>query len=192
MAAVLARVRREQIEYAQGRRPAPPVLDYLVISGGGDFGAFGAGVLKGWSRVPASDPLARPRAFDVVTGVSTGALIAPFAFVGDDDAIERINHLYRNPGPDWVKQRWPLFFLPNNISFAEVPGLEREVARAGHPRPGRPHRRRPRRVRRRRGQRRADARRRHDQPRRRQPARFLPGPRGAPGHGGGGRRRRRG
>jgi Patatin len=62
----------------------PPVVDLLVISGGGDWGAFGAGFLKGWSRVQG--PLARPR-FDVVTGVSTGALISPFAFLGDNESI---------------------------------------------------------------------------------------------------------
>jgi hypothetical protein len=70
--------------------------------------------------------MARPQ-FDVVTGVSTGALIAPFAFVGTDDSIERVVHLYRNPQKDWVKERWPLYFLPSNISFAAVPGLEREL-----------------------------------------------------------------
>jgi hypothetical protein len=36
-------------------------------------------------------------------------------------------NLYRNPQEDWVKQRGVLFFLPDNISFAEVPGLEREM-----------------------------------------------------------------
>src|SRR5262249_27363602 len=35
--------------------------------------------------------------------------------------------LYRNPEPDWVKQRGMLYFLPSHISFAEVPGLEREM-----------------------------------------------------------------
>jgi predicted acylesterase/phospholipase RssA len=70
--------------------------------------------------------MARPQ-FDVVTGVSTGALIAPFAFLGTDADIESIVHLYRNPQKDWVKQRGILYFLPNNISFAEVPGLEREM-----------------------------------------------------------------
>jgi hypothetical protein len=97
----------------------------LIISGGGDWGAFGAGFLKGWGKVPQG-PMARPK-FDIVTGVSTGALIAPFAFVGTDDAIDRVVRLYRNPQKDWVKQRWPLFFLPSNISFAAVPGLEREL-----------------------------------------------------------------
>jgi hypothetical protein len=62
-----------------------------------------------------------------VTGVSTGALIAPFAFLGDEQSIDTIEGLYRNPKKDWVKQRWPLYFLPSNMSFAEVPGLEREM-----------------------------------------------------------------
>jgi predicted acylesterase/phospholipase RssA len=118
--------------YSAGRQPSAPVLDYLIISGGGDWGAFGAGFLKGWGTVPPSEPLARPR-FDIVTGVSTGALIAPFAYLGDDASIERIVTLYRNPQSDWVKTRWPLYFLPNNISFAEVPGLEREVKKTVTP-----------------------------------------------------------
>src|SRR5262245_19136920 len=68
-------------------------FDILIISGGGDWGAFGAGFLKGWGKIPPGE-MARPK-FDIVTGVSTGALIAPFAFVGTDDAIERVVHLYR-------------------------------------------------------------------------------------------------
>jgi hypothetical protein len=51
---------------------------YLSISGGGSDGAFGAGLLNGWSSTGG-----RPN-FKVVTGVSTGALIAPFAFLGPD------------------------------------------------------------------------------------------------------------
>ena len=104
----------------------PPVIDILIVSGGGDWGAFGAGFLKGWLKVPAQHPLAKPE-FDAVTGVSTGALIAPFAFLGDERSIDEIVNLYRNPHPDWVKHRGMLFFLPDNISFAEVPGLEREM-----------------------------------------------------------------
>ncbi|MBX9749700.1 MAG: patatin-like phospholipase family protein [Roseococcus sp.] len=53
-----------------------PELDLLAISGGGDDGAFGAGVLSGWSELGT-----RP-SFFLVTGVSTGALTAPFAFLG--------------------------------------------------------------------------------------------------------------
>ena len=102
-------------------------IDLLVISGGGDWGAFGAGVLKGWWRVKG--PLARPQ-FDVVTGVSTGALIAPFAFLGDDASIERIVQLYRNPQKDIATSRGWLFFLPNNPSLYVLPGLERELGTA--------------------------------------------------------------
>lgn len=50
----------------------------LVISGGGSDGAFGAGLLNGWTKSGK-----RPK-FNVVTGVSTGALIAPFAFLGPE------------------------------------------------------------------------------------------------------------
>lgn len=55
--------------------PLPPA-NFLAISGGGDDGAFTAGLLNGWTA--RGD---RPE-FKAVTGVSTGALIAPFAFLG--------------------------------------------------------------------------------------------------------------
>ncbi len=55
-----------------------PAAELLAISGGGDNGAFGSGVLVGWTA--AGD---RPE-FELVTGVSTGALLAPFAFLGPD------------------------------------------------------------------------------------------------------------
>jgi Patatin-like phospholipase len=58
------------------RAAGPPVVQYLALSGGAGDGAFGAGVLVGWTQ--RQD---RPR-FEVVTGVSAGALIAPFAFLG--------------------------------------------------------------------------------------------------------------
>jgi predicted acylesterase/phospholipase RssA len=52
------------------------VSNLLAISGGAEDGAFGAGLLVGWS-----DAGTRPK-FDLVTGVSSGALIAPFVFLG--------------------------------------------------------------------------------------------------------------
>jgi hypothetical protein len=122
---LVERTKRDYDDFA-AKRTSKPTVDILVISGGGDWGAFGAGFLKGWGRVPAGDPMARPE-FDVVTGVSTGALIAPFAFVGTEESIDRIETLYRNPQSDWVRERGWLYFLPSNISFAEIPGLERDV-----------------------------------------------------------------
>lgn len=58
----------------------------LAISGGGAGGAFSVGILSAWSR------LGNRPSFDVVTGVSTGALIAPFAFLGPhhDDRLRRL------------------------------------------------------------------------------------------------------
>jgi predicted acylesterase/phospholipase RssA len=60
--------------------PAPAALrgprTYLALSGGGADGAYGAGVLIGWTETGK-----RP-SFSIVSGVSTGALIAPFAFLG--------------------------------------------------------------------------------------------------------------
>jgi hypothetical protein len=75
----LESVRREKAYLEeQGQAGALPPAHFLVISGGGDNGAFGAGLLVGWTK--AGD---RPE-FKLVTGISTGALIAPFAFLGPE------------------------------------------------------------------------------------------------------------
>ena len=59
---------------------------YLALSGGGGSGAFGAGILNGWTQSGT-----RPE-FTMVSGVSTGALIAPFAFLGPayDDTLKQM------------------------------------------------------------------------------------------------------
>ena len=74
---VLEKLREEQALLAkQGRKgPLPPAI-FLAISGGGDNGAYTAGLLNGWTAAGT-----RPE-FKLVTGISTGALIAPFAFLG--------------------------------------------------------------------------------------------------------------
>ncbi len=59
-----------------GSEKRRPISNLLAISGGAEDGAFGAGLLVGWSESGT-----RP-AFDLVTGVSSGALIAPFAYLG--------------------------------------------------------------------------------------------------------------
>jgi hypothetical protein len=61
---------------ARKRAQAQRTFDVLALSGGGSNGAYGAGVLVGWTQRGE-----RPE-FDIVTGVSTGALTAPFAFLG--------------------------------------------------------------------------------------------------------------
>lgn len=74
------------------KRPADDLrtAKFLAISGGGADGAFSAGYLIGWSS--RGD---RPQ-FEVVTGVSTGALAAPFAFLGPsyDQPLREVFTLY--------------------------------------------------------------------------------------------------
>ena len=79
--------------------------DYLAISGGGPNGAFGAGLLAGWT---ASGN--RPE-FTMVTGISTGALTAPFAFLGPDydDVLKKV--YTTTSTKDILKERKLLSFL---------------------------------------------------------------------------------
>ena len=85
-------------------------VSMLVLSGGADDGAFGAGLLTGWTHSGS-----RPE-FVLVTGVSTGALIAPFAFVGSEfdhvlkDTYTRVtaDNVYR---PRWISFLWKDAFL---------------------------------------------------------------------------------
>ena len=71
---------------SRGESGELPPAYFLAVSGGGDNGAYGAGFLNGWTASGT-----RPE-FKVVTGVSTGALIAPFAFLGPkyDYVLERV------------------------------------------------------------------------------------------------------
>jgi predicted patatin/cPLA2 family phospholipase len=82
----LAQLRAQRIAAAQ-TDPTIKVneINALTLSGGGSSGAFGAGILAGWTEAGT-----RPQ-FDVVTGISTGSLIAPFAVLGpayDDELTE--------------------------------------------------------------------------------------------------------
>lgn len=106
-------------------RTDAPTYDVLILSGGGDYGAFGAGILKGWGGL-SNHELSRP-SFDMVTGVSTGALIAPFAFLGDDPSYDRLVDLYSQPKASWFRVRGLLFFLPGNESFADNSGLRKDL-----------------------------------------------------------------
>jgi len=82
--AALALQREQAILRDRGQPTAPmPPASFLAISGGADNGAFGAGFINGWTTTGT-----RPQ-FRIVTGVSTGALIAPFAFLGPDHDAEK-------------------------------------------------------------------------------------------------------
>lgn len=77
---------RQRAGAAQQPGTADGAAHFLALSGGADDGAFGAGVLTGWTATGT-----RPR-FDMVTGISAGALIAPFAFLGPayDDRLQEL------------------------------------------------------------------------------------------------------
>jgi hypothetical protein len=72
------------------KRGGTPHVKVLILSGGGDNGAYGAGLMNGWTARGT-----RPK-FDIVTGVSTGALIGPFAFLGSkyDAKLKKIYTAY--------------------------------------------------------------------------------------------------
>ena len=95
--------------------------NYLAISGGGQRGAFGAGLLCGWTETGT-----RPE-FTMVTGVSTGALIAPFAFLGPeyDYIIKEIYTSYSTT--DIVQPRSSLKTLFGDAATDSTPLREKLV-----------------------------------------------------------------
>jgi predicted patatin/cPLA2 family phospholipase len=105
-------------EIAAGRIPT---LTYLAISGGGPDGAFGAGVLKAWTESGT-----RPQFFGV-SGVSTGSIIAPFAFLGAayDATLEEIYTTLRTD--DIIEER--LFSgIISGVALTDTAGLARKIA----------------------------------------------------------------
>ena len=99
-----------------------PPARFLAISGGGDNGAFGAGLLVGWTA--RGD---RPE-FKVVTGVSTGALTAPFAFLGPDYDDE-LREVYTTISADDVLRERPFLEIIFGDSAADNGPLWNTVAR---------------------------------------------------------------
>lgn len=84
----------------------------LAISGGGADGAFGAGLLVGWSKSGT-----RPQ-FAVVTGISTGALTAPFAFLGEKHD-ETLRELYTTTQTEEIVKKKNLLSAPFSDSIGE-------------------------------------------------------------------------
>jgi hypothetical protein len=95
--------------------------DYLIISGGGSHGAFGAGLLAGWTAEGS-----RPD-FQIVTGISTGALIAPFAFLGPayDPVLRKIYTAYSTA--DLIERRSLLAIVRGDAAAGTAP-LRRLIA----------------------------------------------------------------
>jgi predicted acylesterase/phospholipase RssA len=97
-----------QIASSLSANPNPKVL---VLSGGASHGAWGAGVISGWPDSGVPEP--RP-AFDVVTGISTGALQAPYAFLGTQYDAE-LETFYTTTSNEDIYSMKPDFLLSNAL-----------------------------------------------------------------------------
>jgi predicted acylesterase/phospholipase RssA len=121
-AMVEASFREQAVLRASGHSGDLPPAEFLVISGGGEDGAFGAGVLVGWTAAGT-----RP-VFKGVTGISTGALTAPFAFLGAayDDKLKQVYTTLS--GQDILQPRGYTAALFND-ALADTTPLRKTIAR---------------------------------------------------------------
>ena len=100
--------------------PLPPAY-FLAISGGGADGAYGAGLICAWT-----DTGHRPE-FRVVTGISTGALTAPFAFLGPKyDSVLR--EVYTTVTTDKIMKTRGLLAAVFNDAMADTTPLGQLLA----------------------------------------------------------------
>ncbi len=104
--------------YKNGRRQS---VKFLAISGGGSHGAFGAGLLVGWTAAGT-----RPE-FDLVTGVSTGALSAPFVFLGPN-YDRQLREIYTRYGTEQLIQKQIIVGLLGGASIADNSKLAGVIA----------------------------------------------------------------
>src|SRR5215468_3133360 len=109
---ITARQRETEFLVQSGHSGPLPPADLLAISGGGDKGAFGAGLLCGWSAAGN-----RPR-FKCVTGISTGALIAPLAFLGSE-YDELLREIYTSVTPADIAIRRNILAALDNDGMAD-------------------------------------------------------------------------
>jgi len=116
----LARERAATPGAATGRQLPPS--NFLALSGGSDGGAFGAGLLVGWTAAGT-----RPQ-FKLVTGVSTGSLIAPFAFLGPT-YDPQLRAIYTGIGPDDIFEKRGLLAVVLDDSLADTSPLFRLISR---------------------------------------------------------------
>ena len=91
---------------------ATATSNILLLSGGGSHGAWGAGVLHGWKNTPS---------FQIVTGISTGALMATFAFLGEayDEKLKRFYTTVSDE--DIIRRRSLLGALFSNSFYSTAP-----------------------------------------------------------------------
>ncbi len=94
----------------------------LALSGGGADGAFGAGLLNGWTQAGT-----RPK-FKIVTGISTGAIIAPFAFLGPE-YDGQLKEFYTTTKTDDILEPNIIAGLLGGTALADTSGFEKLIAK---------------------------------------------------------------
>jgi len=102
---------------------SPTPIDMLFLSGGGSHGAYGAGVLNGWSTA------SRPE-FAVVTGVSAGALHSTWAFLGGSQFDQEMYHNYTSISDDEIYKTRPFIALLWSSSTTTADGLRQLIEKA--------------------------------------------------------------
>jgi len=98
-------------------------VNVLLLSGGGSRGAFGAGLLEGWRDSPE---------FDLVTGISTGAVMATWAYLGRDNVTDPYRQMARAYGGemgnrDVRARRWLFPFVDSVYTLEPLRKTLREV-----------------------------------------------------------------
>ena len=108
-AAIQTMLSRMEFEVFSSDGGDAATFDMLAIHGGGASGPFAAGFLRGWGAV--DDPAQKRPEFDHVTGSSSGSLLAPYAFLGSEEAYERAFETALNPPFDFgdvgIRSVWP-------------------------------------------------------------------------------------
>ena len=110
-----------------GLADAQPSFNMLVLSAGGEYGAYGAGFLQGWASVGAAAQPSPRSDIQVVTGVSTGAILSTHAFLGLDAEIEA---LYRGAGGPQIYKRRSVLGLLSANSLLDAAGKDQLIESA--------------------------------------------------------------
>jgi len=114
----VAALERERAANPGGKLPP---ANFLGLSGGSDDGAFGAGLLVGWTEAGT-----RPE-FKLVTGVSTGSLIAPFAFLGSE-YDPQLRAVYTDVTPADIYEQRSILSALTSDAFADTTPLYRVIS----------------------------------------------------------------
>ena len=118
----------ERFEAVSRGETGDDTFDVLLFSGGAEWGAFGAGYMAQWAEEGAAADPAMP-VFDVVGGISTGALMAAYVASGEPERYRALEDFYRRVSPEWIEFRGLLAILsPATVSMIDNERVREQVA----------------------------------------------------------------